>query len=570
MASGPHELQAQHEEHQVPQDTLLPIARTLCEAERGEDGIACALAHVREATDASVAWFYVLRQDDERGAPIFVRHSAAHAPEREPPPLILDRRELPPSIRSLLVQSGASGVPGGSTSWTHETDRRVSPVLVHNQLAGVIGVQWERPITRRLWRETRALLYAVAELLTGCLLRQEAQARRQQIQKLESLGQLAGGLGHDLNNLVVAIAANAHIASGELERSSPDLQLIRDTLTDLLLASQRAEDFIGQMLSYSGRATPRLQRLDINTIARRALQMVRASFDHVAPIFTAGAVLPHLLADAIELERVVVNLLCNAAQASAKDSRVELVTGFAELSMAQLQLAAIVAPNASPGPHVVISVRDEGRGIPPDVLPRIFDPFFTTRDEGKGLGLANVVAITRNHNGALFVRSTPGHGTIFNLLIPCEEPDARDEGLAEVSEATASVWALDEELPLDPMVLYLSTTPAPPRLEAWASVACLSVMPFRRGVGAIEALELRILRPALIVLGTLSPEDALDELLTTLRILTPTTPIVVIGESPARVVSNLHVVPPQPVEALIARLDRLREGLSLPAPLTPV
>ena len=236
-----------------------------------------------------------------------------------------------------------------------------------------------------------------------------------QLEKMESLGVLAGGVAHDFNNLLVAILGNASLARNQIPPDSPAQELLQE----IHLAAQRAAELSRQMLAYAGKARVSPERLDLNDLLRDLEPLLQSAVRQSASLRLDLSPEPALVrADPTQLRQVVMNLVLNAADAM-EDGYGSIVvrTGSRHLSASELR-RAVLGIDREPGRYALLEVADTGRGMDPAILSRIFDPFFTTKFTGRGLGLAAVLGIVRAHNGAIFVESAPGRGTTFTVVLP--------------------------------------------------------------------------------------------------------------------------------------------------------
>ena len=260
--------------------------------------------------------------------------------------------------------------------------------------------------------------------------RRQLEEQFRQSQKMESIGQLAGGVAHDFNNILAAIMMQA-----DLTAMLPDLpQEAREGVSEIRASTERAANLTRQLLAFSRRQVMQPRPLDLNGIVTSLTKMLQRILGedvhlqlnlHPRPLRTRadGGMLDHLL----------LNLVVNARDAMPGGGRLFLET--AERTFTEEEAAAIT--DASPGRHVCLSVTDTGFGIAPENLSRIFEPFFTTKEPGKGtgLGLATVFGIVKQHHGALTVESEVGQGTTFRIFLPAT--DATGESpTGESPEAT--------------------------------------------------------------------------------------------------------------------------------------
>ncbi|HEY5551118.1 MAG TPA: ATP-binding protein, partial [Opitutaceae bacterium] len=253
------------------------------------------------------------------------------------------------------------------------------------------------------------------------------ESRLRQSQKMEAIGQLAGGVAHDFNNILAAIMMQADFASSAGDMPSDT----REMLDEIKAAAERAANLTRQLLAFSRRQVMQPRILDLNDVVTNVAKMlqrilgedIRLQFNlHPRPLMTR--------ADAGMIDQVLLNLVVNARDAMPDGGRLTINTGAVVLS--EEQAASI--PESSPGPHVSVSVTDSGSGIAPEHMPRIFEPFFTTKEPGKGtgLGLATVFGIVKQHGGALRVESNVGRGTTIEFMLP-----AVDSVTAETAGITA-------------------------------------------------------------------------------------------------------------------------------------
>ncbi|MEQ1862650.1 MAG: PAS domain-containing protein [Chthoniobacteraceae bacterium] len=233
-----------------------------------------------------------------------------------------------------------------------------------------------------------------------------------QSQKMEAIGQLAGGVAHDFNNILAAIMMQAELA---LTVTNPPPET-RELIEDIKAATDRAANLTRQLLAFSRRQVIQPRQLDLNEIVTSLTNMLQRIVGedvhlqlnlHSRPLITR--------ADSGMLDQVLLNLVVNARDAMPGGGRLFINTG--EKTFSEEEASSI--PDASAGRHVWLSVADTGCGIPPECMARIFEPFFTTKDPGKGtgLGLATVFGIIKQHGGAISLESKVGTGTTFQIFL---------------------------------------------------------------------------------------------------------------------------------------------------------
>jgi len=245
--------------------------------------------------------------------------------------------------------------------------------------------------------------------------------RLQQMEKLESLGVLAGGVAHDFNNLLAVISGNAELALDELSEGSAGAQAVRTIVT----AVERATDLAQRMLAFSGGTALKLRRVDLNEVVEEALGLVKHEVPrNVSISFDAGRGECAVPTDRTQLIQVVSNLLLNALEAlGAHPGSISIQTGTVPAG-GEDPADGRATGELAPGPHVFVRIADTGPGIDPRLINRIFEPFFTTKFMGRGMGLASVLGIVRAHHGWIEVESDIGTGTAFTVRLPAMPPGA--------------------------------------------------------------------------------------------------------------------------------------------------
>ncbi len=244
----------------------------------------------------------------------------------------------------------------------------------------------------------------------------ELEGQIRQSQKMEAIGQLAGGVAHDFNNMLQVIAGYTELTQDILGEGNP----ARKTLDHVAKASERATALVRQLLAFSRRETLQLKQIDLNDLTSGLLKMIRRIIgEHIELSFHPGADLQILQADPGQVEQILLNLCVNARDAMPEGGKLSIETENMQLSKEYCQIHA----EAQEGNYVAINVSDTGKGIPKDIRDRIFEPFFTTKavGEGTGLGLSTVYAITKRHGGFINLYSEEGMGTVFKIYLPANK-----------------------------------------------------------------------------------------------------------------------------------------------------
>ncbi len=277
--------------------------------------------------------------------------------------------------------------------------------------------------------------------------RTRAEEQLRKTQKLESLGVLAGGIAHDFNNMLTGIFCHVDMARRSLAPDAVARRWLEDTMTVL----DNAKGLARQLLTFASGGQPVLESHSLGELLRDSARFVLSGSHVAAELDIPGDLWPCDM-DPVQIRQVVDNLVLNARQAMSDRGRLSVIASN-----------IIEAPDKrhhrgenDPYPRrwVEIAVRDEGPGMPPDVLERIFDPFFTTKATGSGLGLATVHSIATKHGGKIDVESQPGKGTTFRLRLRAASapsvsmlPKQRISDLPKPPRAT-SVLVMDDEYPI--------------------------------------------------------------------------------------------------------------------------
>ena len=268
-----------------------------------------------------------------------------------------------------------------------------------------------------------------------------------QAQKMESIGQLAGGVAHDFNNLLTVIQGHAMML-----RSKPELpEEIKGSVNQILLAAERATNLTRQLLTFSRKQVTQTRVLDLNEVVSNMTKMLKHILRADVSLRVDYSSTSFLVrADAGMMEQVLMNLAINARDAMPQGGKLIITTSDECVGPEYVQLN----PQGSVGDFVCLTVTDTGEGIPPENLSRIFEPFFTTKPvgQGTGLGLATVYGIVRQHNGWITVYSEVGKGTVFRIYLPSakEREDKKVEHPTnqQVRGGNETILLIEDEAPL--------------------------------------------------------------------------------------------------------------------------
>lgn len=301
------------------------------------------------------------------------------------------------------------------------------------------GVQF--PCEVRLVRLPSARRRLVRGSLTDISERRQLEQQLRHSQKMDAVGQLAGGVAHDFNNLLTAITGHAELLLADVDLEEDD----RRGLEEILHACDKAAGLTRQLLTFSRRQETAPEVLDVNTVidglARMLRRMIGAEIEMRVDLDPACG---RVEVDPTQLEQVVLNLVINARDAMQGGGKLTLLTGAVKISgerAARLEL--------EPGDYVMLEVADTGAGIPADVQSRVFEPFFTTKEQGKGtgLGLATVYGIVRRAGGAIWLESTLDAGTTFHVCLPVSDasPTAAVESNTTVVGGSETILLVEDE-----------------------------------------------------------------------------------------------------------------------------
>jgi PAS domain S-box-containing protein len=278
---------------------------------------------------------------------------------------------------------------------------------------GTLIIAAVRDITERLEiQRERERLRSQAE-------RDRLEAELQQSHRLESLGQLAGGVAHDFNNLLGVISNYAAFVREGVanEPGQMDLQAIREDIEQVEMAAGRAAGLTHQLLAFARREIVQPRVLSLNDLVTGLEQLlIRTLGEHVELVIKLDQGAGPVLADRGQLEQVVINLAVNARDAMPGGGTLTLETASTQVDEAH----AADHAGLHPGRYACLKVSDTGTGIPKDVIERVFEPFFTTKPkgEGTGLGLATAHGIIAQAGGTVRIYSEPGIGTTLTVLLP--------------------------------------------------------------------------------------------------------------------------------------------------------
>ena len=282
--------------------------------------------------------------------------------------------------------------------------------------------------------------------------RRELEQQLQQMQKIEAIGRLAGGVAHDFNNILMAISSYAELLNKRLTDETT-----RRYAGEIVKATERGSSLTEGLLTFSRKQVVSPKVLDLNTLIAEQIKMLRRLIpENVELQFVAGDT-GRVKADPSQFQQVLMNLVINARDAMPTGGRLIIETDNAELDVPGCSLAGRAQANK----YVMVSVSDNGCGMNAEIKSQIFEPFFTTKEQGKGtgLGLAIVFGIVKQSGGQIFVHSEPAMGSTFKVYFPLVETRVDMQGAQERQQPIAGTETIllveDEEGVRDSAAEYL-------------------------------------------------------------------------------------------------------------------
>jgi two-component system, cell cycle sensor histidine kinase and response regulator CckA len=270
------------------------------------------------------------------------------------------------------------------------------------------------------------------------------EAQLMQAQKMEAIGQLAGGVAHDFNNLLAVIMGYGELLLGEL----PVDDSKSNDVSEVLAAAKRGVALTRQLLAFSRQQLIQPAVLDLNTIVEGIEKMLRRIIgEHIRLSTKLSPDLWRFRADASQVEQILLNLTVNARDAMPEGGRLMIETRNARLD----DLAGFPVPGVQAGDYVVLTVSDTGVGMDEETHKRIFEPFFTTKEVGKGtgLGLSTVYGIARQSGGHVTSRTAPGQGALFEVYFPRTRGESSElrasSSRAPAQRATETVLIVEDD-----------------------------------------------------------------------------------------------------------------------------
>lgn len=326
----------------------------------------------------------------------------------------------------------------------------------------------------------------------------------QQAQKLESVGRLAGGLAHDINNMLSIILGYGENLLHQLHYEDP----MRDDVEEILDAGKRSATLTRQLLAFSRKQTLQPEVLDLNAVVRNLEKMLsRLIGEDINLELSLSDEINRVMADSSQIEQVIMNLAVNARDSMPKGGMLLIETSNIELDEIYTQKHAGVKP----GRYVMLSVTDNGCGMDKEILSQVFEPFFTTKEKNKGtgLGLSMVYGIIKQSGGNIWAYSEPGHGTTFKIYLPQTNVKQNRKKAAAEKKITAGsgehILVVEDEGSLRKLMETI--------LSQLGYKVCIAA----NGGEALHLIEEKMLEPDLIITDVIMPNMSGRELMDQLR-----------------------------------------------------
>ena len=309
------------------------------------------------------------------------------------------------------------------------------------------SIRWIRDRARPIHEESGEVnrVIGTAEDITE---QRSLEERYRQAQKMEAIGQLAGGVAHDFNNLLTVMRGNAELSLMGPDRLTPQ---VRDNLKQVVGAAHRAANLTRQLLAFSRKQVLQVQTLNLNVVIANLVKMLnRVIGEDIQLQCNYDTPSAYVQADPGMMEQVLMNLIVNARDAMPDGGKLAIGTDLITFN----EETARQHPEARAGTFACLSVSDTGSGIAPEHMARIFEPFFTTKEPGKGtgLGLATVYGIVKQHLGWVEVSSRPGTGATFKVFLPSAgvpaTAAAEDDTETIPRGGTETILLVEDDLPV--------------------------------------------------------------------------------------------------------------------------
>jgi signal transduction histidine kinase/ActR/RegA family two-component response regulator len=331
-------------------------------------------------------------------------------------------------------------------AWLHERTRgRVSKLEAEHAVDLVRRENLEEQVKERtteLEENYRKLREEIAEREKAEEEKRKAEARLAQTQRIEALDRFAGGIAHDLNNILYPVIIDLE---GLLDEEPVGTDR-HDILEQILKAVYRQRDLVRNILSFGRRSEPVLKLIQIRPLMEEAVNFLKSSLPRTIEIHQNIDVHSDMImGDPVQIQQIIVNLCQNAADAYT------LQKGTIEIGLTNTHISSLHAHQGmQAGDYLKLTVKDAGTGMKPEVLDRVFEPFFTTKGVGKGtgMGLSIVHGIVKSHGGTISIESEEGKGALFTVYLPVRDTEHQAQA-SHIAESIPSVKGKEKILLVD-------------------------------------------------------------------------------------------------------------------------
>ncbi len=315
---------------------------------------------------------------------------------------------------------------------------------------GILGANAIRDGSGRLVAILGTLV-DVTERISHEETREQLRKQLLQSQKMDAIGQLAGGMAHDFNNMLAVIMGNAQISMEDIPEDNP----VYENLASILDAAKRSKDLTMKLLTFARKEKITIKAIHARTILDNLMPIIERSIHKKIRVIRIDSVNPLILVDENQIIQALLNICVNARDAMPEGGDLIFEVG----RVSGLEIEHKGHPHVDAKEYCLIQISDTGIGMTEDVIQKVFEPFYTTKgaEKGTGLGMSTTFGIVRSHDGHITIYSEPGHGTNVKVYLPLAPEDVAEHGIPEsanqIMQGTETILIVDDE----PMMLKTAT-----------------------------------------------------------------------------------------------------------------